>query len=540
MKKLNLILVAVVTMFFLIHGFLLADTPVLKFTGAGPNSYMGISTKNAGDVNNDGFDDIIIGSSYNPAYNNPLGDAFIYFGGSAMDTIPDVIFHSQTINDNFGFCADGAGDVNGDGFDDVIIGAGNYVSGSGYGRAYIFFGGASMDNVPDVTIQGAPGDGYIAYFVSNAGDVNGDGFSDVMVNGSHEGYGRVFLYFGGASMDNIPDVTFESELATDGFPNGRLSKTGDVNNDGFDDVLIGASNYPCYSCPARGKVYLYYGGPSMDNVADLTMMGENTGQNYFGAAKEGGDVNGDGFVDLIVSDPNWGIWGTGNCGRIYVFYGGAGMDTIPDKIIRGQFDDDNFGCNVSSSDINNDGFDDIIVGASKFQYPLPKGKVYVYLGGTNMDTTADITHVGESDSSEYGEQVAAADVDGDGYKEYLVGASRYNGTVGRSYLYHLPDILKVTPSKNAINVTKSADIQVSFSKEMNASTISTSNIKVFGLQTGLKSTSVSYNAGTRTATINPSSDFKVGEKIQVTLSSGIETSTGTPITPFTWTFTVQA
>ncbi len=98
----------------------------------------------------------------------------------------------------------------------------------------------------------------------------------------------------------------------------------------------------------------------------------------------------------------------------------------------------------------------------------------------------------------------------------------------------------VTPYQNAINVNKSSDITAAFNQDMNASTINRSNIKVFGLQTGLKSSSVSYNAGTRTATINPNSDFKVGEKIQVTLSSGIQSSSNTPITPYTWTFTVQA
>ncbi len=101
-------------------------------------------------------------------------------------------------------------------------------------------------------------------------------------------------------------------------------------------------------------------------------------------------------------------------------------------------------------------------------------------------------------------------------------------------------ISEVEPNLNAINVQKLQNVLVTFSQAMNASTINSSNIKVFGLQTGLKSSSVSYNAGTRTASINPNSDFKVGEKIQVTLSSGIQTSSNTPITAFTWTFTVQA
>lgn len=101
-------------------------------------------------------------------------------------------------------------------------------------------------------------------------------------------------------------------------------------------------------------------------------------------------------------------------------------------------------------------------------------------------------------------------------------------------------ICDVVPGINAINVNKSSDISITFSQAMNASTINSSNIKVFGSQTGLLSYLVSYNAGTKTAAINPNSDFKVGEKILVTLSSGIQTSTNSPITPFTWTFIVQA
>ncbi len=96
------------------------------------------------------------------------------------------------------------------------------------------------------------------------------------------------------------------------------------------------------------------------------------------------------------------------------------------------------------------------------------------------------------------------------------------------------------PKQNAINVNKSSDITVEFNQDMNASTINNSSIIVFGFESGLLSTSVSYNSGNRTATINPLSDFKTGEKIQVSLTSGIKTSSSIPITPFTWTFTVQA
>ncbi len=113
-------------------------------------------------------------------------------------------------------------------------------------------------------------------------------------------------------------------------------------------------------------------------------------------------------------------------------------------------------------------------------------------------------------------------------------------TTGGVTINNIPVTTNVSPHQNEINVNKSSDITATFDQDMNASTINSSNIKVFGLQSGLLSSSVSYNAGTRTATINPNSDFKVGEKIQVTLSSGIKTSDNIPITPFTWTFIVQA
>jgi len=87
----------------------------------------------------------------------------------------------------------------------------------------------------------------------------------------------------------------------------------------------------------------------------------------------------------------------------------------------------------------------------------------------------------------------------------------------------------VTPPQNAINVNKSSNIDIVFVQAMNASTINSSNIKVFGLQTGILTTSISYNAGTKTATINPSNDFKVGEKISITLTSGIKTGTNAAI-----------
>jgi len=142
----------------------------LQFNGTGPTSYFGVSVKNAGDVNGDSYEDIIIGAA-----NDGPGHAYIFYGGVNMNSVPDVIIDNQLVNDNLGFSVSGAGDVNTDGYSDVIIGT---LSGS---RAYLFFGGNPMDNIPDITFVEPPGDLAFGYSVARAGDVNGDSYDDFMI-----------------------------------------------------------------------------------------------------------------------------------------------------------------------------------------------------------------------------------------------------------------------------------------------------------------------------------------------------------------------
>ena len=190
------------------------------------NGRFGQSVSDAGDVNGDGYDDIIIGAV---GYPYLIGKAFIYFGGPVIETIPDLVLSNGEYF--FGGSVSKAGDVNGDGFSDVIVGVGHYVFNTN-GTVLIYFGSANMDNIPDVVIsQGGKS-------VSSAGDVNGDSYSDVMTTGG--------IYFGGPSMDNILDV------AIGGYP---VSDAGDVNGDGFDDVIVAA---------AWPTAHLYFGGVNMD------------------------------------------------------------------------------------------------------------------------------------------------------------------------------------------------------------------------------------------------------------------------------------
>ena len=328
--------------------------------GEGINNYFGISVSSAGDVNGDGYDDVIVGADY---YSG-IGRAYLYYGGNSMDNIADVILDGDSPS-NFGRSVSGAGDVNGDGYDDVIVGAYRYNSNSG--RAYIFYGGSSMDNIADVTLYGTCN---LGISVSGAGDVNNDGYDDVIVGAYSCDFntGRAFIYYGGNSMDNTADLSMEGEPGGNNFFGYSVSSAGDVNNDGYGDVVVGAYGYNSNT----GRAYVYYGGSSMDNVADVTITGEGNG-NYFGYFVSNAiDANNDGYGDVVV-----GAYGyNSNTGRAYVYYGESSMDNVADVTITGEGTGNHFGRSVSGAgDVNNDGYDDVIVGA--YEYPN-NGKVYIY------------------------------------------------------------------------------------------------------------------------------------------------------------------
>lgn len=537
MKKIILFIRAL-TIIFLFQNNLLAqlnksigenETNVmsqLQFNGTGPNSYFGISVKNAGDVNGDSYEDIIIGA----AYDGP-GHAYIYYGGMNMNSVPDVIIDNQLVNDNLGFSVSGAGDVNADSYSDIIIGT---LSGS---KAFLFFGSNPMNNIPDITFSEPPGDLAFGYSVAKAGDVNGDSYDDFMISsGSTNNLrGRLYIYYGGPGLDNIPDVTLNGEAAYGFFGLWLSAPTGDVNGDGYDDILAGAHEFNLLN----GKAYLFFGGVNMDTVADLTFTG-NGGQSMFGFKTLGGDLNGDGFSDLIISEPR-----SSGTGRVYIYFGGASPDNNPDIILTGENPGDVFGSYISvAENLNQDGYKDIIVGAEGFNSNT--GKVYVYFGGMNMDIIPDITFLGETGGSRFGYAVSTAeDVNGDGKSDILIGAQGYNSYTGRAYLYLYDSITNnpqyiLTPNQNAINVNKSSDITVVFTQDMNASTINSNNIKVYGSQTGFKNCAISYNASQKKATINPNNDFKTGELISVTLKSGIKNLSGDSINSMSYSFTVEA
>jgi len=396
--------------------------PEITLSGEAVSNDFGYSVSTAGDVNGDGYSDVIVGAPY---YNSNTGRAYIFLGGASMNNIADVTMTGEAVNNYFGYSVSSAGDVNGDGYSDVIVGAYGYTSYTG--RAYIFFGWSAMDYLPDLIMTGFAVNSSFGESISAEGDVNGDGYSDVIVSADDflSGPGKAYVFLGGSSMNNIADVTMTGEAAGNNF-GSSVSTAGDVNGDGYSDAIVGAGFYNS----GTGRVYIFFGASSMNNVADVIITGE-AASNYLGlSVSAAGDVNGDGYSDVIA-----GAYGYSSfIGRAYIFFGGSSMNNIADVTLTGE-SGANLGLSVSTAgDINGDGYSDVILGS--YSYNSFTGRAYIFFGGYLMDNTADVTMTGETISSTFGRSVSAAgDINGDGYSDVIVGANFYNSNTGRSFIY---------------------------------------------------------------------------------------------------------
>ncbi|MGB4851464.1 MAG: FG-GAP-like repeat-containing protein, partial [Ignavibacteria bacterium] len=414
------------------------------FTGFAASDQFGYSISSAGDVNGDGYDDIVIGALFNDAGGTNAGRAYIYYGGIIVNSGVDVILTGLAASDQFGISVSSAGDVNGDGFGDVIIGANNNdAGGSNAGRAYIYFGGSSMNNVADVLLTGAAISDNFGYSVSSAGDMNGDGYSDVIVgaqlnDAGGNAAGRAYVYHGGSSMNSVADLTITGAAANDNFGNA-VSLAGDMNGDGYGDIIVGANGNDAGGSSA-GRAYVYFGGSIPDSIVDVTMTGAAASDNFGIYLSSAGDVNGDGFSDVIVS-AYFNDAGGSNAGSAYIYFGGIIPNNTADVIFTGAVAGDQLGISVSSAgDINGDGYSDVIAGANLNDAGgTSAGRAYIYLGGLNMDNTADVVLTGKTTFDQFGWSVSTAgDMNGDGYSDMIVGAilnDAGGSSAGRAYIY---------------------------------------------------------------------------------------------------------
>jgi hypothetical protein len=353
----------------------------------------------------------------------------------------------EVSGDQFGVAVAGNGDVNKDGYPDLLIGASaNDAGGNAAGKAYLHFGGPSFNDVPVWVCLGRSGD-FLGSSVAIVGDVNNDGFDDVLVGAPFNSdlgtqTGKAVFFFGGNPTDTVADLVFYGQGALDQF-GAAVAGLGDINGDGYADWAIGAFKADAGAQTDIGKVCVYLGGPAPDAVPDLTIIGKADGERFGCAIGKVGRFDGDSYGDFVVGAYGYDVALKTNVGRAYVFRGGNPPDTIADWIMTGENGHDYFGYSVAGvGDVNGDSFDDILVGAKGYDFGLSidAGKVYMFLGGALPDNVADFTDAANQDNDDqYGFAVSGAgDLDADGRSEFLGGADcdSSDGTAtGKVYLY---------------------------------------------------------------------------------------------------------
>ena len=396
--------------------------------GVNMNDSSGRSVSGAGDVNGDGLDDIIIGANQvdrvGPDSSN-IGASYVVFGKSdggavELSDIADIadndgfVLNGVTADDNSGFSVSGAGDINGDGLDDIIVGANRAdgMNGNDSGASYVVFGktdGGAVelstidndDNNDGFVLNGVNADDQSGRSVSGAGDVNGDGLDDIIIGAylanpnDNDDSGASYVVFGKSDGVAVELSTIDNNDNNDGFvlngvnageANGRsVSGAGDINGDGLDDIIIGASGADL-SVTNSGASYLVF-GKSDGNVVQLSdieggsvegfVINGAVGDDQSGFSVSGaGDVNGDGFDDLLVgargADPN----GVTNSGASYVIFGGQGVLTSARRGTAG------------ADTLTGDGMADQIIGGAGDDTLVGGGGEDVLRGGRGDDVLA--------------------------------------------------------------------------------------------------------------------------------------------------------
>jgi hypothetical protein len=472
--------------------------------GVNVDDWSGFSVSGLGDVNGDDIDDLIIGGPNREDLSGfPSGKSYVVFGGADIDDAGVIElseldgtngFTLDTFNpsDSAGSTVSDAGDVNGDGIDDLIIGAPGIEYLQPTNRSYVVFGVAGLGGGGLLDLSGLDGtNGFaingIADFdqsgksVAGVGDVNDDGYEDLATcaprtdpNGVYSG--QCYVVFGDSGIGSGGVVELSALNGTNGFAVngiaagdqiGRPSGVGDVNDDGIDDFIIGASAVDTFS----GQSYVIFGQTDLGSGGTLELSaldGDNgfvlNGINDFdgaGTVSGAGDVNDDGVADLLIgangASPNGDL-----SGQSYVVFGDSGIGSggvvelsalngTNGFAINGIAAGDRSGNSVANAgDVNGDSIDDIIVGAWWADTNVSSaGQSYVVFGDSGIGSggvvelsalngTNGFAINGINLNDQSGVSVSgASDINDDGVHDVIIGArfADPNGdSSGQSYV----------------------------------------------------------------------------------------------------------
>ncbi len=341
----------------------------------------------------------------------------------------------------FGFTVAPAGDINGDGFSDVLVGAfGEDNTQSNEGRTHVFLGSAQgLATTPAIIHVTGQENAAGGLSIAPAGDVNGDGFADYLVGvpywdtAAHSNAGKVMVFHGASDLDfqSADSLLSPAPEASQLF--GRsVAPAGDVNGDGYDDVVVGSSNFAVGAFPNAGAAWVFHGGPTgLADLPERTWIGPPENGGFGSSVSTAGDVNGDGYADVIVGAPSASV-GFAQNGAAHLYLGSAsGAVAGADTVIVGTAASEFCGSSVANAgDTNGDGYADVLIGSPGFNANTGRCRL-VHGGAFGLATGTILPNTDNSPNEFIGQLVATmGDLDGDGFADVGVRA-RYGGGGGR-------------------------------------------------------------------------------------------------------------
>jgi hypothetical protein len=469
---------------------------------------VGAAVANAGDVDGDGYADVVIG---HPGYQNGGDDVGRYQlvrGGPGGFQLPALIMIGGfNEGDRLGAAVATLGDLNADGYADFAVGSPSDSASSPDARVWVHFGGPSeWTNYADrIELRSsAPQSQFFGFSIATAGDVDGDGFSeflvgdpnDSFVEGAMEGTAALFELARSVPVsqptgpnDGQPDTRRGTSLAISpamepsGFPRlivgepgyniggpnfgivygfrgslegvggpgffsffgetaeerfGReVTDVGDVNRDGWSDVVIASPTYTGSGGTEAGRVWLLRGKPSTPLDPPAVVLEGNQALARVGSAISGrGDVNGDGYHDFVIGARDWDEPGLADCGKVWLVYGAPGGTGPGFWTATGTTPGQGLGASVALADLDADGFGDVIVGSvSPLSVSPPSGRVEIHYGSAGGPSATPAWGITSNvPSPTFGTGLAAGDVTGDDEADLVVGAPGETGA-GRIFLF---------------------------------------------------------------------------------------------------------
>ncbi|MFH0818733.1 MAG: MopE-related protein, partial [Patescibacteria group bacterium] len=449
---------------------------IAEFTGAAGDDYAGSSVSSAGDVDGDGYEDFLVGAYGNDYAGSRSGIVYLIYGSDDIFEGTNSLssyakFTGPTAFDMAGYSVSNAGDVDSDGYSDFLISAyGDDTGGSSAGAVYLIYGsGTKITGTHSLSsyakFTGESADDYAGYAVSDAGDIDDDGYSDFLVgaygdDAAGTNAGAVYLIYGsGTKITGTHSLSSYAKFTGDSADDNAgkaISGAGDVDSDGYEDFLVGVK-YNDHSCTNGGAVYLIYGASSkITGVHSLTDYAELNGveiSDYAGTAVSGaGDVDSDGYSDFLVGASGNDAGGS-SAGVVYLIYGssirltGSHLLSAYTKL-TGEAENNFAGTSLSSiGDADSDGYDDFLVGAEgNSSGGSGAGAVYLIYGSEDRITSTHSLSTyakfsGEGVNNYAGSSVSGAgDVNHDGYSDILIGAngnSDGGASAGAAYIGYI-------------------------------------------------------------------------------------------------------